>query len=210
MSLLNHLLKRVQNVEFTWTLKQSKVFEALKKALTSKPVIKIFNPKKEVILTTDASECTIAAVVSQEGHPIMYLSRKIQSEECNYSNIEKEALPIVWSVERAETFLLGKKFFLKSDHKHQEFLFNPRKKLPRVASTSVLRWSIKIMAFNFDIIYVKENTIPHVDALSRLKLKMERNMKIRRIESCNGWRRNTILQNAQQRNPIRPDTKWNT
>ena len=45
--------------------KQNKAaFKALKKALTSKPVIKIFNPKKEVILTTDASEHAIATVVS--------------------------------------------------------------------------------------------------------------------------------------------------
>ena len=43
---------------------QNKAFEALKKALTSKLVIKIFNSKKEVTLTTDVSEHTIAAVVS--------------------------------------------------------------------------------------------------------------------------------------------------
>ena len=67
-----------KNVEFTWTLKQNK-------ALTSKLVIKIFNPKKAVTLTTDASKYTI------ESHPIMYLSRKLSLAECNYSNIQKEA-----------------------------------------------------------------------------------------------------------------------
>ena len=57
----------------------------------------MFDPrkKKEVTLTTDASERTIAGVVSQEGHPIMYLSRKLSLAECNYSNTEKEALAIV-------------------------------------------------------------------------------------------------------------------
>ena len=29
------------------------------------------------------------------------------------------------------------------------------------------------MMFDFDIIYVKENTIPHVDALSRLRFQRE-------------------------------------
>ena len=108
---------------------QNKAFDTLKKALTSEPVIKIFEPNKEVILTIDASEGAIAAVVSQEGHPIMYLSRKFLSAECNYSNIEKEALAIVWNMERAQKFLLGKKLFLKSDHKPLEFLFSPRKEL---------------------------------------------------------------------------------
>ena len=99
---------RKKNAEFTQ--KQNKAFEALEKALTSKPVIKIFDPKKEVTLTTDASEPTVAAFVSQEGHPIMNLSRKLSSAEWNYSKIEKEALPIVWSMDRAHNFLLGKKF----------------------------------------------------------------------------------------------------
>ena len=62
----------------------------------------MFGPKKEVNLTTDASERAIAAVVSHEGHLIMYLSRKLSSAECNYSNIEKEALAIVWSMERTQ------------------------------------------------------------------------------------------------------------
>ena len=40
--------------------KQNKAFEALKKALTIKPEIKIFDPKKEVALTTDPTERAIA------------------------------------------------------------------------------------------------------------------------------------------------------
>ena len=172
MSLLNHLLKCVKkNIEFTWTQKQNKAFEALKKALTSKQ--KIFNPKKEVTLTTDASERAIAVVVSQEFHPIMYLSRKLSSAECNYSNIEKEALVVVWNMERTQSFLLGKKFLLKSAYKPLEFLFNPRKELPRVTSSRILRWAIKIIEFDFDIIYVKGNTIPHEDPLSRLRFQSE-------------------------------------
>ena len=109
MSLLNHLLKCIKKkkkkTEFTWTQKQNKAFKALKKALTSKLIIKIFDPKKEITLTTDTSECAIAAVVSQESHPIMYLSRKLSLAECNYYNIEKEALTIVWSTERAQNFV---------------------------------------------------------------------------------------------------------
>ena len=138
MSLLNHLLKCIK---YTYNLhghKQNKAFEALKKALISQPVIKIFDPKKEGTVTTDVNEHAIAVVVSQESHPIMYLSRKLSLTEYNYSNIEKEALTIVWSMERAQNFLLGKKFFLKSDHKPQEFLFNLRNELPRVTLSRIL------------------------------------------------------------------------
>ena len=64
--------------------------------------------------------------------------------------------------------MLGERFLLKSDHRPLEFMFNPRKELPKVTSCRILKWAIKLMAFDFDIIYVKRNTIPHVDVLSRL------------------------------------------
>ena len=76
-------------------------------------------------------------------------------------------------MERAQNFLLDKKFLLKSDHKPLEFLFNPRKELPRVTSSRILRWAIKIMPFDFDTIYIKGNTISHVVALFRLRFLSE-------------------------------------
>ena len=41
--------------------------------MAKKPVVKIFDPKKDIILTTDS----ISRILSQEGHPIMYLSRRL-------------------------------------------------------------------------------------------------------------------------------------
>ena len=49
-----------------------------------------------------------------------------------------------------------------------KFIFKPRKELPKVTLARILRWVIKLIAFNFDLVYVKGSTIPHVDALSRL------------------------------------------
>ena len=103
----------------------------------------------------------------------MYLSRKLTKAEMNYSNIEREALAIVWATQRARQFLLGRKFLLKSDHRPLEFIFNPRKELPKMTSARIVRWAIRLMAFDFDILYVKGNTIPHVDALSRLNFDQD-------------------------------------
>jgi hypothetical protein len=88
-------------------------------------------------LTTDASEHSISGILSQDGHPIMYLSRRLSDTECNYSNIEKKALAIVWTINRAHQFLIGKKFLLRSDHRPLEFMFNPTKELPKVATTRI-------------------------------------------------------------------------
>ena len=59
--------------------------------MAKKPVMKIFYPKKDVMLTTDASERSISGILSQEGDPIMYLSKRLTDTEFDYSNIEKKA-----------------------------------------------------------------------------------------------------------------------
>ena len=53
--------------------------------------------------------------------------------ETNDLNIEEEALKIVCSMEKVKNFLL------KLDHKQLEFIFNPRKELPRVTLFRILR-----------------------------------------------------------------------
>lgn len=100
-------------MEFQWTKRQGIAFKKLKKALINKPVVKIFDPVKELTLTTDASNCVIAAILLQEDHPEMYLSRKLTLMEVNYSNIEKEALVIESNMERAKRFSSGKENFIQ-------------------------------------------------------------------------------------------------
>ena len=90
---LNYL--RRKNVPFAWTAWQQTAFEYLKKALYTYPVVQPFDASKESVLITDASETSISAVLTQEGHPAMYLLRKLTQNERNYSNIEREALAIV-------------------------------------------------------------------------------------------------------------------
>ena len=101
---------RKKDIEFIWSEKQQKVFDRLKLIMAKKPIVKIFYSKKDITLTTDASEHSISGI-SQEGHPIMYLSRRLTNTEFNYSNIEKDALAIVWTTTRTRQFLIGKNFF---------------------------------------------------------------------------------------------------
>ena len=129
---------RKKKVEFIWSEEQQKAFDWLKVIMTNKPVEKIFDPKKDIMLTTDASEHSISGILSQEGHPIIYLSRRLKNTEFNYLNIEKEALAIVWTTIRAWQILIGKKFF-RSDHRPLKFIFNPRKELSKVTTSRIQR-----------------------------------------------------------------------
>lgn len=76
-------------------------------ALRSKPIIQVFDPTKELRLTTDAIEHTMATVLQQDDHPVVYLSVNLTVVEPNYSNMDK-ALAMVWSNEIARNFLLVK------------------------------------------------------------------------------------------------------
>ena len=78
--------------------------------MAKKPVVKMFNPKRDITLTTDAHEHSISGILSR-GHLIMYLSRRLTNTEFNCSNIEKEALAIVWVTTRTRQFLMGLIFF---------------------------------------------------------------------------------------------------
>ena len=117
-------------------------------------------------------------------------------------------LAIVWSTERAQQFLLDQKFLLKSDQL-LELIFNPRKELPKVTSAKILRWVIELMAFDFDIVYMKGSTIPHVDALSRLTLVNEQKEIKENAEEILHWLMCFTCRMSKRRNITRSCSEQN-
>jgi len=105
----------------------------------------------------------------------MYLTRTLNTNERNYAVIEKEALAIVWAVKRAEKFLLGRTFTIRTDHRALEFIFGEHKPLPKHTSARIQRWAILMMGYDYNISleYIRGEDIPHVDALNRLNFAEE-------------------------------------
>ena len=159
--------------KFQWTSQAERAFQHLKNLIAANPVVQPYSLEKEVTLTTDASEMAIAGVLTQEGHPVIYVSRKLSEAEQRYANIEREALAIVWSCQRLRQFLIGRKFSLHTDHKPLEALFCPNRELPKVASARILRWATLMLAFDYNIVYRPGSEIPHADALTRLRIARE-------------------------------------
>ena len=63
--------------------------------ITAKPVLKYYDPSKELNLQVDASDTGFGATLIQGGHPIAYASRALSDAETRYAQIEKE-LFLVW------------------------------------------------------------------------------------------------------------------
>ena len=94
---LTELTKK--EIGFKWEQPQKAAFEALKQATQKSPVLRMFDPKKPILLETDASDYAIGACITQETdeerHPIAYYSRKMSPAEQNYDIHDKELLAIV-------------------------------------------------------------------------------------------------------------------
>jgi hypothetical protein len=85
---------------FAWTPAAQASFDALKAALSSAPVLRTIDPARRAVLTTDASNVAVAAILTQpddEGrqHPVAYESRKLTAAEQKYPAHVLELLAVV-------------------------------------------------------------------------------------------------------------------
>ena len=88
-----------------------------------------FNFDKPLILATDASNKGIGAVLLQEcegiENPLAHAYIVLTETQKLYSQIEKEALAIVFGVKKFHQFLYGLNFRLITDHKPLVAIFSP-------------------------------------------------------------------------------------
>ena len=110
----------------------------------------------------------LAGFFRKKGHPVLYVSRKLTPEEQKHSNIEREALAIVFVVTRLKQFFLGRRFILQTDHKLLKYLFAPDEEIPNTASARITRWAIALKDFDYELKYTPGEQISHADALSRM------------------------------------------
>ena len=87
---LTDLTQMAYNQQWRWGPVEQKAFDALKRALTSAPVLAHPNPQRQWIVQTDASGLAIGGVLSQKQdddtvRPVAYWSHKFNSAERNYS-----------------------------------------------------------------------------------------------------------------------------
>ena len=76
------------------------------------------NWSKPFDIHTDASDYQLGAVISQEGKPIAFFSRKLNSAQNNYTTTEKELMLIVECVKEFRNILFRYPIQVFSDHKN--------------------------------------------------------------------------------------------
>ena len=144
-------------------------FLRVKDALTSDTVIAYFDNQNATELVTDASPWGLSAILSQctpgkDDHVIVaYVSRSLSHVEKRCSQTEREALVIVWEIERLKIYLYGAKSNLYTDCKPMEMVLRNR---TSKSSARVERWNLRIQDYQFNVIFIKGKNNPS-DFLAR-------------------------------------------
>ena len=171
---LNLLLKK--QVKFHWGVKQNQCWKKLRELLSSPPVLCHYSLNLPLKVDCDASPYGVAAVISHvfpDGgeRPIAFASRSLSSAEKNYSQIDKEALAIIFGVKKFHAYLYGRRFTLVTDHKPLLSLLGERKEIPALAAARMQRWAVILSSYDYKLSFRKTEEHCNVDALSRFPIE---------------------------------------
>ncbi|XP_055910825.1 uncharacterized protein K02A2.6-like [Eupeodes corollae] len=172
-SALNQL--RRHDKKFVWGTEQSTAFNLLKNDIINAVQLIHFDENVPLVLATDASKTGIGAVLSHRysdgtEKPISFASKTLNEHQAKYSQIEREALSIIFGVTRYHQYLYGRQFILLTDHQALVTLFHPSKKLPVMTLHRLQRWAIILQAYSYTIHYRNTKNHANADVLSRLPM----------------------------------------
>ena len=169
---LNNLLKK--GARWFWSKKCKRAFRRIQAELLSDRVLTHYSLDRELFLAVDASPTGLGAVLYHDidgcERPVSFASRSLNPAERNYSQLEREALAIVYGVKKFHKFLFGRQFVMQTDNQPLSFILNPKSGIPKVAAARIQRWAIQLAAYNFDLKHVRAGQNCVADALSRLPL----------------------------------------
>ncbi|KAI8436675.1 hypothetical protein MSG28_010163 [Choristoneura fumiferana] len=161
---LTRLTKK--NATWKWEEEQTTAFAKLRELLTTSPILAQADHTKPYIIKTDASSYALGAVLVQgEGdkeHPVEYASRLLTKAERNYSTTEREALAVVWAVEKFRGYVEGGKITIMTDHQALRWLMSLKSPSGRLA-----RWALLLQPYDITVKYIAGRTNVVADSLSR-------------------------------------------
>lgn len=153
--------------QFHWGPQQGKAFSLLKSQLASGSILGYYDPKHKTQLIADASPVGLGSVLVQdtgnEFRVIEWASRSLTETERRYCQTEKEALALVWAVERHHYYLYGRTFDLVTDHRALEVIFSPKSR----PCARIERWVLRLQSYKYNVIY-KPGRTNIADPFSRL------------------------------------------
>ena len=151
-----------KGTKIKWTPELETAFKETIDMVCTETLLNYPDWSKPFDVHTDASDYQLGAVISQEGKPIAFYSRKLNKAQRNYTTTEKELLSIVETVKEFRNILFGYPIRVYSDHK------NLVHSATISQSQRVMRWRLILEEFGPDIRHIKGEDNIVADAISRL------------------------------------------
>ncbi|KAD4385589.1 hypothetical protein E3N88_25758 [Mikania micrantha] len=148
--------KRYKLQEISSGPKKSSTFQHLAmkpEILMTTPVLRLPDFSQPFILECDASLDGIGAILIQDNHPVAYFIKGFSTNGLK-SAYDGELLALVLAIQKWSHYLLGRHFFVKTDHYTLKFLMEQR-----FTTTEQQRLLLKLLPYDFSIIHKsgKEN-----------------------------------------------------
>lgn len=168
---LDRLLKK--DTPFNWSQECENAFNKFKELLNSNLMLTHYDPALPITVAADASQKGIGAVAYHtfpDGSikAFHHASRRLTDTEQRYSQIEKEALAIIFGVKKFHQYIFGRKITICTDHKPLLSIFGSRKGIPAHTANRLQRWALTLLCYDFEIKFIGTNEFGHADLLSRL------------------------------------------
>jgi hypothetical protein len=161
-----------KNMSFVWNEIYVQTFTNLKKQVSSILVLRHFNSKQQTVLKINASDYVKDDILSQYNdedvlHSIIFYSKSMISDECNYHIYDKKLLVIIQCFEYWRLKLKCTKLLIQMFINHQALkIFMKNKQLTW--------WQVNylniLFKFNFQIIFWSDKMNIKVDALIQMLL----------------------------------------
>ena len=151
-----------KEVPWCWGENEQCSFDALKQAITSTDVMAYNNKNAETNLLVDGSPSGLGAILTQKQpdgdfRPVAYASRTLNAVERKYSQIEEEALAILWSIQRFEVYLYGIDFTVYKDSRPLETVFSSSHD---TISPHIQKWVLKLQSCTYSVKYKPGSSNP--------------------------------------------------
>lgn len=186
-----------KGVKFFWGPEQQQALDTAKKLITSAPILAIPDLDKPFCISSDASAYAVGAVLAQEQtdgvHPIEYASRLLTPAERNYSTTEREALAVLWALQKFRGFIESNLITVYTDHIALKWVLSATAPQGRLA-----RWSLALQQYELAISYVPGDKNRLADLLSRPEVGR---IEAKSFEACFGAADPEQLRRKQKQDP---------
>ena len=104
--------------------------------------------------------------------PIAFASRTLLPSEHNYAKLEKEALSLIFGINKFHAYLYGHHLTLVMDHKPLNTILGPNKGIPSMTAASLQCWAVLLAAYSYTIEFRPTQQHSNADGLSPLPLNV--------------------------------------